>query len=113
MKILLYPGLDVGSGTAKIVVLDANGKVIHERYTPTQGQPLKVAAQFLQELQNSFTDNNFASLVCTGSAGKLVARLLGMKFINEVIAHTWAAEFFSPGQGQLLILGEKTPSWFC
>jgi len=105
VKDLLYPGLDVGSGTAKIIVLDGRGKIIHERYKPTHGQPLKMAAEFLVELEKSFAEENFASLVCTGSAGKSIARLLGVEFINEVIAHTRAVEFFFPRARTIIDIG--------
>ena len=65
-------GLDVGSTTAKIVVIDENDKIIFSRYRRHNTQMMDVVLSYLNELE-SIIGNEKVSLNVSGS--KLIAKL--------------------------------------
>ncbi len=100
----LHIGLDVGSGGAKIVVLDDQAQILFEDYRRTHGQPIQTANAMLKEMEEAIGEANF-TITCTGTAGKFLARLLGVNFINEVICHTKGVEFFHPEARTIIDIG--------
>ncbi|WP_038054883.1 acyl-CoA dehydratase activase [Thermodesulfobacterium hydrogeniphilum] len=99
-----YVGLDVGSGTAKVAVLDENKNILFWKYKRTNGQPIETAEKILSEVEKKF-DNNLSGITCTGTAGKTISQILGSAFINEVIAHAKAATFFYPQVKTIIDIG--------
>ena len=63
-------GLDIGSTTAKIVVIDENDKIIFSRYRRHNTQMMDVVLSYLNELE-SIIGNEKVSLNVSGSAGTL------------------------------------------
>lgn len=99
-----YVGLDVGSGTAKIVVLDENKNILFWRYEKTHGQPIETAEKFLSLVEKEF-NYELSGITCTGTAGKTISQILGCAFINEVMAHAKAATFFYPQVKTIIDIG--------
>jgi len=98
-----YVGLDVGSGTAKVVVLDENKEVLFWKYERTHGQPIETAERLLSEVEKEFSQLD--GITCTGTAGKTISQILGSAFINEVMAHAKAATFFHPEVKTIIDIG--------
>ena len=46
----MFLGLDIGSVSIKLVLLDENLKVVRERYIRTRGKPLEVTLEALEQL---------------------------------------------------------------
>jgi predicted CoA-substrate-specific enzyme activase len=101
----LHAGLDVGSGTSKAVILDERGQVIRSWYKSSQGKPLQTAYELLGLVEAEFPGNQVATLICSGTGGKNIARLLEVPFLNEVIAHTKAVESFHPEARTIIDIG--------
>ena len=99
-----YVGLDVGSGTGKIVVLNENKEVLFWRYERTHGQPIETAEKLLSEVEKEF-GGKLSGITCTGTAGKTISQILGCAFINEVMAHAKAATFFHPEVKTIIDIG--------
>lgn len=99
-----YVGLDVGSGTAKVVVLDKNKNILFWKYEKTYGQPIETAEKFLSIVEKEF-NYNLSGITCTGTAGKTISQILGCAFINEVMAHAKAATFFYPEVKTIIDIG--------
>lgn len=99
-----YVGLDVGSGTAKIVVLDEDKNVLFWRYEKTHGQPIETAERLLSLAEKEFKGELFG-ITCTGTAGKTISQILGCAFINEVMAHAKAATYFYPHVKTIIDIG--------
>ena len=76
-------GLDVGSTTAKIVVLDED-KVIYSSYRRHQANPGAVIKDILVELKEKLLDSEFSFSV-TGSVGLGLAERCGFNFVQEVV----------------------------
>jgi len=45
-----YVGLDVGSGTAKVVVMNEKKEILFSKYERTHGQPIEKARDLLSEV---------------------------------------------------------------
>ncbi|MCQ2192984.1 MAG: acyl-CoA dehydratase activase-related protein [Paludibacteraceae bacterium] len=82
-------GLDIGSTTAKIVVLDASGLVVYSSYRRHKADVKGALENFLAELADTLKGDQFV-LAITGSVGLGVAERYGIQFVQEVIA---AAEY--------------------
>ncbi|MDN5379181.1 acyl-CoA dehydratase activase [Thermodesulfobacterium sp.] len=100
-----YVGLDVGSGTAKVAVLDENKNLLFWRYEKTHGQPIETAERLLTEVEKEFGKESLSGITCTGTAGKTISQILGCAFVNEVMAHAKAATFFHPEVKTIIDIG--------
>lgn len=83
-----FIGLDAGSVSVKVVLLDEEGHILERYYLRHYGQPVKVASELLERL------GEVSSLGITGSAGKLIANILGLESINEIIANSYSLKLF-------------------
>ena len=82
-------GLDVGSTTAKIVVLNDEGSVVYSSYRRHLANVQGAIKAFLEELKSTLTTEKF-TLSITGSVGLGVSEKYNIPFVQEVIA---ASEF--------------------
>lgn len=85
-----FIGLDAGSVSVKVAVMDAGGSVLNTRYVRHKGNPLSVSCRLLSELPAN------ASLSVTGTAGRLICRALGLQPVNEVVALSHAVRRLHP-----------------
>ena len=81
-------GLDIGSISVDVVLLDGLGTPLYSRYVRHHGQPDKVLCAELEALER--THAGVAAAV-TGTGADRVGRLLGACAVNEVIAQVAAA----------------------
>ena len=77
-------GIDIGSVTAKAVVLDEAENIIASRYTRNRGQPVETILAVLEDLLAKYPPESFSIAAATGTGGGLIADLLGIPFINEI-----------------------------
>ncbi len=99
-----YVGLDVGSGTAKVAVLNEKREIIYHAYEKTHGQPVETAAKILADVEDKF-GHELEGLTCTGTAGKTISKILSVAFVNEVMAHARAVEHFHPEAHTIIDIG--------
>ena len=78
-------GLDVGSTTAKMVVLDSEGNTVYTCYRRHQAAVEALLDNFFEELCDRFPGAS-CTLVMTGSVGLGVAERCGIPFVQEVVA---------------------------
>ncbi len=101
----LYYGLDVGSTTAKLVVMDGDLTVQYSADIRTHGRPMEGVKRLIDEAPGSIAPTPGARVAFTGTGGRLLARILRGNFVNEIIAHTEAATYFHPAVRTLLDMG--------
>ncbi len=94
-----YIGLDAGSVSVKLAVIDSAGKVLHTEYVRHRGNPLKVALGMLEHAPPD------CLLSLTGSAGKLIAQAFGIKPVNEVVALSYASKTLYPEVRTVIEMG--------
>jgi predicted CoA-substrate-specific enzyme activase len=98
-------GIDIGSVTAKVVILDESGKVIASRYVRTRGQPVETILAILQEVLAKYPPAGFTAAAATGTGGQFVAGLLDIPFFNEITAQAAGTTHFHPEVKTILEIG--------
>ena len=101
---LLKIGLDIGSTTVKIVVLDSDDKMVFSRYRRHFSDIKKTIADIVEETYNHFKKSD-VTINITGSGGLSLSNWLGLKFIQEVIAGKFSIERFIPNTDVAIELG--------
>jgi predicted CoA-substrate-specific enzyme activase len=101
----IYVGIDIGSVSANTVVLDEDRNVLEEKYTRTQGEPLKTALTVLEDIVSRYGESAIKMISATGTGGKLIAPYLGAVFTNEVIAQAKGTEHFYPEAKTVIEMG--------
>lgn len=99
-----YIGLDVGSTTVKIVVLDENNNLIHSKYQRHYSDIKKTLAEVLSEGLKTVGEKT-VSVSVTGSGGINAAKWLGIPFVQEVSAGANAVEKLIPETDVAIELG--------
>ncbi|MDR3171782.1 MAG: acyl-CoA dehydratase activase [Treponema sp.] len=95
-------GIDVGSTTVKIVVMETeHKKVLFSRYQRHNAYQTETVCDLLSEVFARFPDAVFEAAVC-GSGGKPIASAINAHFIQEVVANAIAVRTFYP-QAQVAI----------
>jgi len=84
-KNLVFAGIDLGSTTAKIAIIDYNQNLIFSRYQRHNTKVKETVTKLLNEAKNLLGDIKI-SLKITGSAGMGMSENTGIPFIQEVIA---------------------------
>jgi predicted CoA-substrate-specific enzyme activase len=89
----IYLGIDVGSVSTNLVVLDAQGEMVHEIYVRTRGRPVEVVGEGLAEIRDLLPAGvQVRGVGTTGSGRELIGVLLGADTINdEITAHKTGA----------------------
>ncbi|KAB2951711.1 2-hydroxyglutaryl-CoA dehydratase [Heliorestis acidaminivorans] len=102
----LYLGVDVGSVSTNLVLIDGEGQVQEALYLRTQGRPLETVLRGLQSLARSYSNEQINGVGTTGSARSLAAVVVGADVIkNEITAHAVAASNLVPGVRTILEIG--------
>ncbi len=96
-------GIDIGSTTTKIVVLD-NGKRIYEKYERHMARVREKTAEMLGELSGLLGECEIA-LTISGSAGLGLCEDTGIDFVQEVYATTKTVKKLEPDTSCVIELG--------
>ncbi len=104
MKNKLHVGLDIGSTTIKIVVLDDSLKPIYSSYTRHFSDTKKTLSEVLLKFIKDYPHSEF-TMSLTGSGALEISRLLNISFIQEVIACKKSVENLIPQTDVVIELG--------
>jgi predicted CoA-substrate-specific enzyme activase len=100
----LYLGIDIGSTSSDVVVLDADNKLVFTSYQRTLGKPLQTLHEQLRQLLNRIDAGRVSLAGLTGAAARSIARLLELPFINEVLAQAAAVCHLYPQLGEATVI---------
>ena len=103
MSTALSLGLDVGSTTVKAVVADRD-RIVFSDYRRHHADVRGELAKLLRDIEARFPDDT-VRVAMTGSGGLSVARIMGVQFVQEVIAATAAIERLNPEVDVIIELG--------
>src|SRR5579862_3225651 len=109
---LLWMGVDVGSTTVKVVVIDGeNDDILWQDYQRHETKQPEKALEMLQAIQADLpaTPNENYRVFITGSGGSTVSKHIGAKFVQEVNAVSLAVEKLYPECGSVIELAARTP----
>ena len=85
-------GLDVGSTTIKVVILDDNDRMIYSDYRRHLSNIKEMMSTLLADIHEKIGHHAQTHISVTGSGGLLVSKWLKIAFIQEVVAGTLAVE---------------------
>ena len=88
-----YLGLDIGSVSTNVVVIDEFGSVMHDVYLRTAGRPIEAVQQGLAEVERIWGERlEIRGVGTTGSGRELIAEFVGADVVNdEITAHKTGA----------------------
>lgn len=98
-------GLDIGSTTIKMVVLNVDNKVVEERYERHNMKIGEMSIAYLEDLAGKIGADVSVSLSITGSIGLGIAERCVLPFVQEVAAAAKAAYFRYPGVSTMIDIG--------
>ena len=104
MNRLLHVGLDVGSTTVKIAVMDENLNILYTSYQRHFSDTKNTVCSVLEDLANRFSDSEF-TIALTGSGAMSAANFLDVAFVQEVVACKRAVEAYIPQTDVVIELG--------
>ncbi len=104
MTNLLHVGLDIGSTTIKIVVMNTSKQVIYNSYERHFSDTKNTLCKVLEDLLKKFPNNSFC-IMLTGSGSLLVSNLTSIPFTQEVIACKTAVNEYIPKTDVAIELG--------
>ncbi|HVP42543.1 MAG TPA: acyl-CoA dehydratase activase [Terriglobales bacterium] len=104
-KIEAYLGIDIGSVSTNLVVIDAAGNLLHEIYLRTQGRPIEVVDAGLREIEGVLGGRlDIRGVGTTGSGRELIGELVGADTVNdEITAHKTGAVHVSRTLGTRMV----------
>ena len=97
-------GIDVGSTTVKLVLLDESGTIIYSRYERHMSNVFETVVQLLQDLHDQYPQAVVSSVI-TGSGGLSLSQLLQIPFEQEVVTCSRAVETLIPQTDVAIELG--------
>ena len=97
-------GIDIGSTTVKVVVLDEQNKLLFRSYERHYSKTRERACETLRSIQDMLSGQSI-KVTITGSAGLGVANAAGIDFVQEVYATAAAVHTFIPDTDAVIELG--------
>ena len=101
---ILRVGIDIGSTTVKVVVLDEDHKLLFRSYERHYSKARERACETLRSIEDMLRGKD-VRLVVTGSAGLGVAKAAGLDFVQEVYATAAAVNTYIPDTDAVIELG--------
>jgi predicted CoA-substrate-specific enzyme activase len=102
-----YLGIDVGSVTTKLAVLDRNDELVSYIYLLTQGKPIEMVQQGLRQIEQRLPEGvNICGVATTGSARYLAGVIVGADLVkNEITSHAVATLKYVPEAQTIIEIG--------
>lgn len=111
-KIDVYMGIDIGSVSLKIVLMDEEKTIIEKLWLRNQGSPIESSKKGLQKLKDKLESTgildkiNICGVGTTGSARYLIKSVVGGDIAKtEIISHAVASSTFYPDVKTILEIG--------
>jgi len=102
-----YLGVDVGSISTNLVVMDAEGTVLHKEYLMTASRPIKAVQRGLRKCGEALGDRVTIRKACTTGSGRyLIADFIGADVVkNEITAQARGAVELDPTVDTIFEIG--------
>lgn len=102
-----YLGVDAGSTTSKVVLIDEEGRILYEHYANNNGKPMELMVEVLKDIYSQLSPKAYiASSGVTGYGEEFLKA--GLKLDHgevETIAHYRAAKAFDPAVDYIIDIG--------
>lgn len=99
-------GIDVGSVSTNLVLIDDHHNIVYKKYLRTQGQPIPVVQEGLASIEKTYPKMKIQAVGTTGSGRQLAGAIVGADVVkNEITAHAVAACCFQPDVQTVIEIG--------
>jgi predicted CoA-substrate-specific enzyme activase len=110
----LAAGIDAGSVSVNAIVVDGDGRVVHEEpYRRHFGRVAAEVAALLDRLRGRFGDEALSSVTFTGAHGQGIAALLAAPAEPETVAQITGTVHVFPGVRSIIAVGGQDAALFC
>ncbi|MBE0480126.1 MAG: CoA activase [Dehalococcoidia bacterium] len=99
----LYLGIDIGSVSLNVAVVDDETNLVDCVYERTRGQPVPCLRDVFSSRLSKF--KRFDGALATGSGRDLVANILGISRENEIVTQARAVSYFHPEVRTVIEIG--------
>ncbi|MBI5211961.1 MAG: CoA protein activase [Nitrospirae bacterium] len=105
--ITAYLGIDIGSISTNLAVIDEDGNLLAKRYLMTAGRPIEAVKQGLEEICSEIRNRvEIAGVGTTGSGRYMIADYVGADIVkNEITAQATAAIYIDPQVDTIFEIG--------
>lgn len=102
-----FLGIDIGSISTNLVLIDTECNVLSKHYLMTASQPINAVRQGFNDLLTRLADSiKIKGVATTGSGRHLIGDLVGADImVNEITAHAKAAAFADPDVDTIFEIG--------
>ncbi|MBD3190490.1 MAG: 2-hydroxyglutaryl-CoA dehydratase [Candidatus Heimdallarchaeota archaeon] len=101
-----FLGIDIGSITGKVAIIDEKHRLIDADYRRTDGKPIEAIKKGLAQIQKRQGDLPISGAATTGSGRKLLQTVIGADVAkDEINAHAAAAVNFCPDVQTVIDIG--------
>lgn len=101
-----YLGVDVGSVSTNIILIDEEDNILLKKYIRTQGKPIEILQNGLGEIKKELGDLSIKGVGATGSGRYLASMILGADVVkNEITSHAVASIKYVPDVRTILEIG--------
>ncbi|MCY6957915.1 2-hydroxyacyl-CoA dehydratase [Clostridium brassicae] len=104
MKKVFNLGLDVGSTTVKLVMIDKDNNMVYGTYKRHFSNIRETIAKLIEEAYLKFNEDSI-TINITGSGGLSISKWLEIPFVQEVIASSKTVEYVIPNTDVAIELG--------
>lgn len=106
-RVPAYLGIDVGSISTNLVVMDAEGRVLHKEYLMTASRPIEAVREALRRGGEAVGDIVDIRKACTTGSGRyLIADFIGADVVkNEITAQARGAIHLDPTVDTIFEIG--------
>ncbi|MGM9940990.1 MAG: acyl-CoA dehydratase activase-related protein [Bulleidia sp.] len=109
----IHIGIDSGSTTIKIAVIDDEGNLLTTDYRSNDGNPLPIVQKFLIELYQKHPWVTIGSVTSTGYGEELMRKAFNCDYgLVETVAHFTAASHFMPDVDFIIDIGGQDMKCF-
>ena len=97
-------GIDVGSTTVKLILIDENDNIVYQRYERHMSSVFNKVSELLTDLLEKHGDVDLKPVI-TGSGGLALSETIGAKFEQEVVTCSLAVQKIIPQTDVVIELG--------
>ncbi len=109
----VHIGIDSGSTTIKLVVIDQSAHILYTKYRPNLGNPIPLVRDTLLELYERHPGLEIASVTATGYGEELIKNAFHAdRGLVETVAHFTAARHFLPDVDFIIDIGGQDMKCF-
>ena len=109
----VHIGIDSGSTTVKLAVIDQESRLLFTDYRPNLGNPVPLIREVLQKLYDEHPQLRVASVTTTGYGEDLAKNAFHADYgVVETVAHFTAAKYFLPNVDFIIDIGGQDMKCF-